>query len=396
MKPQFCQKNTLFQSHQKSSIRENPKATSFDSSPADLAIIGPYPPQFGGISIHILRLATLLEKRNISYKIYNPSSDTSVPGKVVSILRWRSLRLLLYALSGREQCVYLHIQRLGLWLLGAWMQRFRGKRFMLCLHNMNLCNWCAASVWQRWLIQWVVQNTYLLVCVNQKIYQSVLELGVPRNRVFYLPSFLPPGPESTQKSDVCADVWAFSAEPHPLIAANGKVAWHQDTDLYGLDLLLELAVKLKPDYPNLGIAICFWDHKTEDQAYLDHLLALAKEKGVEKNLLFNTRRGPFIPVLAEADVFVRPTNTDGDATSIREALALGIPSVVSDVVERPQGAMLFRTRDVDDFEKQVRSALAQANRPREERTFVVSEEDKQRIEQQVTLIRSLLSGQLPG
>ncbi|HNY26046.1 MAG TPA: glycosyltransferase family 4 protein [Candidatus Sumerlaeota bacterium] len=361
----------------------------------DLAIIGPYPPQFGGISIHILRLGTLLDSRGIPYKIYNTSSRAEVPGKVVSILKWRSVRALWYAISGREACVYLHVQRLGLWLLGAFMQRFRGKRFMLCLHNMNIHNWCVTSAWKRWLIQWVVCNTYALVCVNQRVYRSVLDLGVSRDRVFYLPSFLPPGPESTRKSDVCQEVWAAMEGRHPLIAANGKVAWHDGQDLYGLDLLLELAVRLKPNYPNLKIVVCFWDHKPEDQPYLDKLIALAREKGVDGNLCFNTRQGPFIPVLAEADVFVRPTNTDGDATSIREALALGVPSVVSDVVERPEGSLLFRTRDLDDFEEKVRQVLSKTGPNQGTRTFVVSEEDKQRIELQVTLIRSLLSGQLP-
>ena len=40
-------------------------------------------------------------------------------------------------------------------------------------------------------------------------------------------------------------------------------------------------------------------------------------------------------MLRLTDVLLKPTNTDGDAISVREALYLGVPVVASDVVERP-------------------------------------------------------------
>lgn len=366
-----------------------------DEAKTRLGIVGPCPPPTGGIGSHVIRLATLLDNRKIPYHIYNPNTRVEIPGKVTSIQKGRGLRLLLYSFLGKERAVYLHPQRWTVWLLGGIMQRFRGKRVMLCLHNMNLHNWCRASGWKRRLIQWAVRNMFAIVCVNRTLTQTVQELGVPSNRVFYLPSFLPPGPESVQKSEVAEGVWEFTARHQPLLAGIGVVGFHKGEDLYGLDHLVELAARLKSDYPNLGLVVCFWKFEPQDQEYYDKLIALAREKGVEGNLYFNTRQGPFIPVLAEADVFVRPTNTDGDATSIREALALGVPSVVSDVVERPEGSLLFRTRDLDDFEEKVRQVLSKTGPNQGTRTFVVSEEDKQRIELQVRLIRSLLSGQLP-
>ena len=52
-------------------------------------------------------------------------------------------------------------------------------------------------------------------------------------------------------------------------------------------------------------------------------------------MTFHVKEGPFIPVLRLTDVLLKPTNTDGDAISVREALYLGVPVVASDVVERP-------------------------------------------------------------
>jgi hypothetical protein len=59
----------------------------------------------------------------------------------------------------------------------------------------------------------------------------------------------------------------------------------------------------------------------------------------------------------KSDLFVRPTNTDGDAISVRESIFYKIPSVVSDVVPRPQGTTLFHNRDANDFALKVKNVL---------------------------------------
>jgi hypothetical protein len=41
----------------------------------------------------------------------------------------------------------------------------------------------------------------------------------------------------------------------------------------------------------------------------------------------------YIPLLKKSDVFVRPTNTDGDA----------------DAIPRPEGTILFKSWDINDF-----------------------------------------------
>jgi hypothetical protein len=38
-------------------------------------------------------------------------------------------------------------------------------------------------------------------------------------------------------------------------------------------------------------------------------------------------------------IYIRPTRSDGDAVSLREALALGVPAIATDVVRRPDGVL---------------------------------------------------------
>lgn len=53
--------------------------------------------------------------------------------------------------------------------------------------------------------------------------------------------------------------------------------------------------------------------------------------------------------LRAGDVVVRSTSVDGDAITVREALALGVPVVASDTAFRPDGVILFRKGDVSDL-----------------------------------------------
>ena len=57
---------------------------------------------------------------------------------------------------------------------------------------------------------------------------------------------------------------------------------------------------------------------------------------------------------------MRPTLADGDAISVREALALGRPVVASAVGARPPAAALFRAGDAAACAEQIFQSLATA------------------------------------
>jgi glycosyltransferase involved in cell wall biosynthesis len=63
-------------------------------------------------------------------------------------------------------------------------------------------------------------------------------------------------------------------------------------------------------------------------------------------------------LMSVSDVFVRPTLEDGDSTSVREALSLGVPVVASRIGTRPAGAILFQPGNVGEMLSKVELALA--------------------------------------
>jgi hypothetical protein len=116
------------------------------------------------------------------------------------------------------------------------------------------------------------------------------------------------------------------------------------------------------------------------------------ELGLQDSVYFNTDTGVFLPVLAEASVLIRPTATDGDANSIREALSLGIPVVASDVVTRPKGCLLHRNRDIDDLESVTRHALSNSRKIESTPTARVDIETGERIALYVSRLKALADG----
>ena len=87
-----------------------------------------------------------------------------------------------------------------------------------------------------------------------------------------------------------------------------------------------------------------------DHDYFSKLKQAIREKNIEDGFLFVTQPlDEIYPIWQKSDIFVRPTSSDGDAVSLREALYLKTPSVASDVVSRPEGTVLFKNRDVADF-----------------------------------------------
>jgi glycosyltransferase involved in cell wall biosynthesis len=83
--------------------------------------------------------------------------------------------------------------------------------------------------------------------------------------------------------------------------------------------------------------------------YEEHLRREVARRGLTDHVLFVEPRGELYPLLPHVDLLVRPTASDGDALTIREAHALGVPTVVSDAAPRPSACTVFRSRDPDAF-----------------------------------------------
>ena len=60
---------------------------------------------------------------------------------------------------------------------------------------------------------------------------------------------------------------------------------------------------------------------------------------------------------------VRPTSSDGDSVSVREALTLGVPCVATDVAVRPPGTIVARAGNAADLAEKLEAAFTERPDP---------------------------------
>jgi len=356
-----------------------------------LAILGSYPPPFGGVATHLLRLLPLLDETGIEYCLYNAVSKSARPPNVVSVSEKRTRWLLRYLLVGQESAIYVLSDRLSVWVLAAILGRLRKRKLGLRLRNSALHDYLEHGRLIRMLTSFALRRYDLIVCVNKDLAEAAGKAGAGKAAVVHAPGFLPPSQTCCNPDLVDAEVWRFAESGDPLIVANGKISWHEETDLYGLDMMIRLVADLKVDYPNVRLVVCFWHFDVgTDARRLSDLHEMAGDLGVSDAILLNTKVGVLVPILQRANLFIRPTATDGDANSIREALALGVPAVASDVVERPEGCFVHRAGNQASLNQTVRRVLGETRENRTASAVSIDAATRDTIDRYLASLRDLL------
>ncbi len=336
---------------------------------SDLAIIGGLPPPYGGVSIHLKRLLPHLDQAGIRYHVYDTSGE-SVPGeKATRVGRNGGLWFAKYLLCGREPVVYLHTSQWGIWAATWWLSRVRGKSVIITVHTDSLRRlWGSRGRLARWSVVRAFRAAKAIVAVNTHIRDFLNEVAGVGTRTVVVPAFVPPLVDAEDEKAIAPTVRDFCRTHHPLILANGAPIVYQDgRDLYGIDMTIELADRLRERWPKIGVVWYVLKFPGWSPSYLERMSAEVGRRGLGAHWLFAEPTGEMYPVFRDSQVFVRPTCSDGDAVSIREALHFGVPTVASDAAPRPEGTIVFRSRDTGDFKTKVEGVLDRMGVERERR-----------------------------
>lgn len=349
------------------------------NKPAKIALLGSYPPPYGGVSVHIERLKYELRKRGIECVVYDFSgepNDVSVDNVVV--VRNPKTWLFKYIFTAKENIIHVHTSD---WRLRAviGLMGLIGKRTIISIHGESLNKSLRKGNWLvRQTIKFALKSSSFIIALNTDIEQLCLSLGVKSDRVKVIPSFIPPNIKGEEIAEIPKQVWDLMGSHSPVVSANAfRIRFHNNQDLYGIDMCIDLCANLKRDYPEIGFVFCLPD--IGDYEYINKMKQRIVEKGINNNFLFVTQPYQFYPILMKSDVFVRPTNTEGDAISIREALYFKIPAVASDVVPRPEGTLLFKNREFNDFTLKVKDILDNYERYKKKLEVVKLENNFEKI-----------------
>ena len=322
------------------------------SLPFKVLLVGPYPPPHGGISVHVAVARAELDRAGVECRVLNIARDAPPGGRYIragSAARLLAV-MVRHARAGWTIHVHTNGHNLKSWaiaLLGGLAAR-AGCGGLLTLHSGLAPAWLRGGPRHgRWLARWTCALYDRIIAVSPAIRNAVASLSVFPERLKVLPAFLP---ARADRGALPPELSEWISERAPLLAT--AIFFRPE---YGFDLLLGALAALRVRHPRLGCLVM----GSGAPAAEAEARAWIRRAGLEENVLLlgDVPHAACLALMQTAGVFVRPTREDGDATSVREALALGTPVVASNVGNRPDEAVLFKAGAVEDLAAKLAAVL---------------------------------------
>ena len=316
-------------------------------------LIGDYPPPMGGVSVHVQRLHSMLLRRGLEVGGVDIGQGTRVaPG----IRKARSAAALISALA-REPAAVTHLHTSGnnarAFQVAAAVGLMRGAGrgpLMATLHSGLLPGFLAASRGNRLLARAALAPYVQLVAVSEAVAEALHGAGVPAERILIREAFIGEGLEEVRaaaKHEAKREAKRKEGSAPVLAYA------HHPSSVYGRALFMEALAELAQTHPEVNARI--YGPGTDSEAFREDVARVGVQSRLE--ILGEISHEQALAAVATADVFVRPTFADGDAISVREALALGVRCVASDAALRPAGVVTHRTGDATSLVAAIHRAL---------------------------------------
>lgn len=176
------------------------------------------------------------------------------------------------------------------------------------------------------------------VALNKTVVTELAAAGVPSDRITRLPNGVEID-ELFTKTDYALQ------DPARLLFV-GRL--HEQK---GLDVLLEAVSQVLQHAPDMGIRL----QLLGDGPLHEELRSLADSLGISAHVEFLGQRETVTEYLKQADIFVLPSRAEGISNALLEAMACGLPAVVSkipgnvDVVEQGKNGLVFTVDDPESL-----------------------------------------------
>lgn len=251
-------------------------------------------------------------------------------------------------------CEVIHIHTSIDWLRICYLLagKVMRKKTVVTIHS-----WRGKSRFDQVAQKMVLRTANMIVCVNDDIGKDLnLNNVVVRN------AFIPPKMMSQPTLPKEVEHWLKDRidAGKKIISSNAfRLNKHNGVDLYGLDMIIELATFLLNDKKqNVAFVFCVASVNDVTEESYQCYSALIDQYGLNSHfLLLRVENLSFIRILLNSSLTIRATNTDGDALSIRESLHFGVPVIASNCVKRPTGTITFETRSQIDLNNTVLATL---------------------------------------
>jgi glycogen synthase len=315
-----------------------------------ILLVGPYPPPYGGMAVQILEWSQrLAQLQGYDCSVLNIGESRNKPmDGCISVVGYKDYLQKLLDFAGRKYVVHLVTtgHSFKSWLSGfvcAIVGLRNGRRTVLVFGSGDAPEYIKkASLISRLVIRTTLLLGGRIVCRNEQTREALIASGGHTSKVSMVPGFL--GVPTQYHTELPETIRRFIETRTPLLGATVYVPTSGVLlEEYGIRLLVAAVQELRITFPRLGVVIMGPGPEVRSQ--------IDETNDVDHHLMF---AGPLphdtvLAVMKQLTIFVRPTYTDGDSVSVREALALGVPVVASTTDFRPEGVILFRKGNIRDL-----------------------------------------------
>lgn len=295
-----------------------------------LLIVGPLPQNngIGGVSIHVQRLLDFLKNNHFTFNFI----DYKISSKVKLLRSIRSCDV-----------IHVHISNPIYQFIFVLLCIILQKRVIVTLHgDYGRFGW-----FRNMLVRVVIHLATIPVVINTHSYNACKRIN---NKTQLISAFIPPQKEVELQHEIITLLDRLHSKGKMIVSTNAfNVSFDKKgNDIYGIDFLVRFFQK------SVNYTLLVSDPSGNQKKRFHELIS--------DSVIFINYPHSLYQLLKHVDYFVRNTSTDGDALSVKEALYLGVTTLCSNVVDRPDGVLLFKYSDEISFE----SALSK----KKERNFV--------------------------
>lgn len=310
-------------------------------------IIGKLPPPKGGVTIHNERLFKWLRKKKINVIF---SSINRVDNKEGGIYHISNIRkwMLNHLLKGFDSDIihYQGANYYGLIYLVILKLIFKNNfKLFFTIHGEGYLNRLYSKKILGAIIKICLNKLDCIFVGGEHLVNQLEIFKGNREKISCVDAFLPPLDED--RKGLPKYIKNLFENNDKVICANAyNVHLLSDgSDLYGLHIMSELAKKLN-SY-NINCKVIIMIAVLNDRDYINNLFYGLKNVEIVSDEEVNGWE-----VISSSSLLIRPTSTDANAISMKEALMYGVDVIASDVVPRYSGVKTFKYPNVEDlFEK---------------------------------------------
>ena len=304
-----------------------------------ILIFGPIAPPAGGIRVHIARLKHLIQDDFIIDFI---DESSIIKADYFSI---KSFNLFIYLKKiFLADILFIHTGGSNLRKFHILIGKLFLKKIIVTIHGYSKVKKIPYLLFD----SFVFKHCNIIILVNPYIFKK---LYLSRRKCVFQHAFIPPVMlDEINLPDYITDWFIQSRnKSNFILCANAsRLNIFENEDLYGLDMCIAVTKKLLEN--GFPVSCIYIVSSLENCAEKYHQYEkLIIDLNLQDSFFLLSGIFSFVKIIEHSDIVLRPTNADGDALTIREALFLGKSVLASDIVKRPHGTLLFKTRDHDDF-----------------------------------------------